>query len=175
MFQGWDNYFMLVGAASGGLIGLLFVVVTLTANFERERAMRGSAIYLTPTMIQFALALTTSAIVVAPLAGPLAASLIAGGGAVGLGYAVRTAIGILGLSKAADPPHWSDLWCYAALPAAAYLGLEAAVAGLFAHAPWAPGALAALLLAALLLAIRNAWDLITWMAPRGGRGNPRSL
>ena len=32
MFAGWNNYFMLLGAASGSLIGLLFVVVTLTAG-----------------------------------------------------------------------------------------------------------------------------------------------
>ena len=30
---------------------------------------------------------------------------------------------------------------------------------------WAATALAALLMALMLLAIRNAWDLITWMAP----------
>ena len=28
MFRGWDNFFMLLGTASGGLIGLVFIVVT---------------------------------------------------------------------------------------------------------------------------------------------------
>jgi len=39
MFEGWDNYFVLLGTASAGLIGLLFVVITLTSNFERSRAL----------------------------------------------------------------------------------------------------------------------------------------
>jgi hypothetical protein len=170
VFEGWDNYFVMTGTASAGLIGLLFVVVTLTSNFERERALRGSAIYLTPTMTHFAVVLTASAIVLAPRLPPaLTASLLGGAGVVGLGNAVRTAVGILELGKGADPPHWTDLWCYAVLPGAVYVGLEGAVAGLMAGGGWAPGAVAALLLATLLIAIRNAWDLITWMAPQGAK------
>jgi len=36
--------------------------------------------------------------------------------------------------------------------------------------PWAHGGLAAVITLALLLAIRNEWDLITWIAPRHGAG-----
>ena len=43
MFQGWDNYFFMLGSAGAGLIGLLFVVVTLTAGIDRSRAQRGAA------------------------------------------------------------------------------------------------------------------------------------
>ena len=57
MFEGWDNYFVLTGTAAGGLIGLLFVVVTLTAGFERSRALRGSEIYMTPNLVHFAVVL----------------------------------------------------------------------------------------------------------------------
>ena len=32
MFDGWDNYFVLLGTAAAGLIGLLFVVVTHSAG-----------------------------------------------------------------------------------------------------------------------------------------------
>ena len=66
MFHGWDNFFFMIGSAAGGLIGLLFVVVTLTAGFERSQALRGSALYMTPTAMHFAAVLSISAVAVAP-------------------------------------------------------------------------------------------------------------
>src|ERR1700740_3153229 len=50
VFQGWDNFYFMVGSAAAGLIGLLFVVVTLTAGFDRDQAQRGQALYMNPTM-----------------------------------------------------------------------------------------------------------------------------
>jgi hypothetical protein len=46
-----------------------------------------------------------------------------------------------------------------------YLGLAVAAAGVWARAAWATQALAGLLLSLLLLGIRNAWDLVSTMAP----------
>jgi hypothetical protein len=45
-----------------------------------------------------------------------------------------------------------------------------AAAGVWVGWPLAVGAGAALLMILMLVAIRNAWDLITWMAPRGPGG-----
>ena len=62
---------------------------------------------------------------------------------------------------------------YGVTPAAAYAGLAANTAGLWAGADWAAPAMAVLVLALLLIGVRNAWDLVTWMAPQrgGGSGN----
>jgi hypothetical protein len=176
VFEGWDNYFVLMGTASGGLIGLLFVVVTLTAGFDRSKALRGQAIYMTPTMVHFAATLAISAIVLAPKLQPhLAAILIGGAILAGGGNAARTCLGIVGLHRNRnDPPHWSDFWCYGAAPIGVYLALAAAAAGLWNGAPRAVDALAALLLTLLLVAIRNAWDLITWIAPGPPPGSAAS-
>jgi hypothetical protein len=169
MFQGWDNYFLMLGSAGAGLIGLLFVVVTLTANVERSRALRGSALYLTPTMIHFAVVLTSSAVAQAPRISPtLTAIILAAGALVGLCNAVRTWLGISALPKNGDPPHWSDIWTYGGAPGVIYLALIGAAAAVWTQASFAVGALASLLMILLLVAIRNAWDLITWMAPQGG-------
>jgi hypothetical protein len=169
MFQGWDNYFLMLGSAGAGLIGLLFVVVTLTANVERSRAMRASAIYLTPTMVHFAVVLTSSAVAQAPRISPrLAAIILAVGALVGLCNAVRTWMGISAFAKSGDPPHWSDIWTYSGAPGVIYIALAADAVAVWMQAPFAVGALAALLMILLLVAIRNAWDLITWMAPQGG-------
>jgi len=167
MFHGWDNYFQMMGAASAGLIGLLFVVVTLTAGFETSQAQRGQAFYMTPTGLNFASVLTISAMALAPGLSPTAMAIAFGLVAlIGLGNAIRASIGIARPRASTDRPHWSDFWCYGAAPVAIYLGLLAATIGLATRASWAVHALAGLLLFQLLLGIRNAWDLVTYIAPR---------
>lgn len=166
MFEGWDNYFVLLGTASGGLIGLLFVVVTLTSGQERSRALWAAGIYMTPIAVHFGAVLSISAATLVPRLTPQeVAVLIAIFATLGFIAAARTSHGIFTLRSSGDPPHWSDLWGYGVCPAAVYLLLEAEAAAVWLRTPWAPYALAALLLILLLLAIRNAWDLITWMAP----------
>jgi hypothetical protein len=168
MFEGWDNYFVLLGTAAAGLIGLLFVVITLTANFERSRALWAAGIYMTPIAVHFAAVLSISAITMVPrLTPPQVAVLVATLAAAGLAAASRTCFGILGISKSDSPPHWSDLWGYGVGPASVYVAIVGAATAIWLQLAWAVYALAALLLILLLLAIRNAWDLITWMAPQG--------
>ena len=49
VLQGWDNFYYLIGSAAAGLIGLLFVVMTLTAGRDRSRIVRAAlVIYMTP-------------------------------------------------------------------------------------------------------------------------------
>ncbi len=167
VFQGWDNYFYMMGSAAAALMGLLFVVATLTAGFERSQAQRGASLYLTPTVLHFALVLSTAAVALAPRTPIWATAGLFGLGAlVGLANALRACIGIRSMRTGAQAPHWSDFWCYGAAPVVLYLGLAGAAAALWAGLEWAVHATAALLLALLLCGIRNAWDLITWMAPR---------
>jgi hypothetical protein len=64
-------------------------------------------------------------------------------------------------------PHWSDLWCYGAVPLLLYLLLGATAVAAFQGARWASYAFAADTLALLLIGVRNAWDLVTWLAPGG--------
>ena len=166
MFQGWTEYFVLLGTASAGLIGLLFVVVTLTSGQDRSRALWAAGIYMTPIAVHFGVVLSISATTLVPrLTLPQIAGLIAMFAALGLAAATRTCLAIFELRSKPDPPHWSDFWGYGAGPAALYLLLEAAAVSVWLNVAWAAYLLAALLLILLLAAIRNAWDLITWMAP----------
>lgn len=164
MFLGWDNFYILLGSASGGLIGLLFIVVTLTSNMDRDRALQGASRYMTPTVLLFAAVLLVSAIASAPLplsrhrAGLAALALVL------FVWALTNVWRMFGLSTGAPPTHWTDPWCYAGFPALAYLALGVAAA---VGSGLGVGVVAATI---LMLGVRNAWDLITWIAPRGGAG-----
>lgn len=162
MFEGWDNYYLIIGGAAGALIGLMFVVATLGTGRNRDESLRGASIYMTPTVVAFSVVLVVAAFTDVPHLAPeaWAAGLGAIGGAGAL-YAAANLRRIYG-GKA---PHWTDYWCYGWAPLACYLALGAAAASTAAGAPWAEHAVAAVMMAILLLAIRNAWDLVTWLAP----------
>ncbi len=168
MFEGWSEYYLVVGSAAGALIGLLFVVVTLTQGYERSRAMMGVSLYMTPTAVHFAVVLTIGALATAPRLAAWTAVLVVGTCAVaGLVNAVHAALGIRKFrTTSQEPPHWTDFWAYGALPAVLYAGLGAVATGLWSSSGWAVDATGVLALSLLLLGIRNAWDLVTWMAPR---------
>ena len=40
MSRAWNDFYYLTGSAGAGLIGLLFVVVTLSSDTERSRVMQ---------------------------------------------------------------------------------------------------------------------------------------
>ena len=166
MFEGWGDFYIMLGPAAAGLIGLLFVVVTLTPGLDRSKVARGQALYMTPMVVQFAVVIIVAGVVLAPAQPiPVVGAVVGFCTLLGLGNALRTCLGIRANSKGEDPPHWTDFWWYGVAPAVVYLVLAGVTAAILAHAPLAAEALAATALALLLVAIRNAWDLITWIAP----------
>ena len=44
MPQGWESFYLLIGGAAGALIGLLFVVITLTAELNPAETTVGSKV-----------------------------------------------------------------------------------------------------------------------------------
>jgi hypothetical protein len=175
VFGGWDNFHFLLGSAAAALIGLLFLVATLTSGLHNDpaRTARGMVFYLTPTAMHFAVVLTTSAVAMAPrFAVWVKAVLFLLCALVGLANAVRACVGIRTPHGGDGPFDWSDFALYGVVPAAIYLALAVASVAIYVRAGWAVQLSAAAMLALLLIGIRNAWDLVTWMAPkaRGGGG-----
>src|SRR5262245_60731987 len=66
MFSDWEHFYLIVGGAAGAVIGVMFVVTTLTAGLEENRASRGARIYITPIVFHFAIVLIISAMAVTP-------------------------------------------------------------------------------------------------------------
>ena len=174
MLSGWTNFYLILGPASATLIGLMFVVVSLTSGLERSRALRAGAAYMTPTILHFGAVLVVSATAVAP---PMPAGLlglvvgaVAVAGAVG---AVRACVQLRAFVVGpGSNPHWSDHLTYGVLPLVLYLALAGVALGLACGARLAVNALALTTLALLIMGVRNAWDLISWMAPKADPEDP---
>jgi hypothetical protein len=169
MFHGWDNFFLVTGPAAGSLIGLLFVVVTLTAGRDRESTLRGAALYLTPTVFHFGVVMAISAVAMAPGLTATETALIVGAIALyGVGYTGLIAWRLWNADRQVKP-HWSDVWMYGGMPPIVYFLMVIATGIEFYRPAFAPYVIALMLMALLFMGIRNAWDLVTWMAPMVGQ------
>jgi hypothetical protein len=166
MFEGWGEFYLLAGSAAAVLIGLLFVVVTLTQDHTRSSVLTGAKLYMGPVVLHVSFVLVLSAAALAPGITPAAFAIVSG--AVALWGLVRGAFVIAGISGLAgeDKPHWSDVWFYGIVPSLLYLLLAGIAAAFWTGQPWATHALAAIVTALLLVTVRNEWDLVTWLAPR---------
>ena len=163
--EGWENFYLLIGSAAGALIGLLFVVATLNNRVERSKALRGTMLYMTPIVFHFAMIVVMSAVAMVPhLAREGAGGATSAWAFVGLvhGAVILT---MFRLVRSPGQPHWSDIWFYAVAPTVIYAAMAGASWTVWSGNPWAQAAIAAILVSLLMLCVRNAWDLVTWLAP----------
>jgi hypothetical protein len=166
MFGDWENFYLIVGGAAGALIGVMFVVTTLSAGLEQNRASRGARVYITPIVFHFAIVLIVSAIAVTPgLPIEAIAAVVGLCALLGLTYSLVTTMRIFAIQDL-DLPDWEDKIFYGILPAIVYLSLAGAAAAVWFAPMMAALSIAIVMLAILLVGIRNAWDLATYLVIR---------
>jgi hypothetical protein len=165
MFEGWENYYLMIGSAAGALIGLMFVVVTLTAGRDRAEVERGKHLYTSPIVWHLAVILMLSGAATIPGIRASIFAIAAGGLALlGMAIGVRSAAGIFRNPGAPDSPLFDMFW-YGLAPAIAYVGLAGAALAVLCGRPWGTTAVAVDLMALLLVSIHAEWDLVTYLAP----------
>lgn len=166
MFGDWENFYLIVGGGAGALIGVMFVVTTLTASLEESRASRGARIYITPIVFHFSIVLIISAMAVTPDL-PLEAVgvLVAVCAVLGFIYALVTTMRIFAIQDL-DIPDWEDKTFYGIVPTIVYFLLAGAAAAVWFAPMRAALCIAIVMLAILLVGIRNAWDLATFLVIR---------
>jgi hypothetical protein len=164
MFEGWQTFYQMTGGAAATLIGLMFIVATLTAGRDPSASSQGPRLFTTPTVFHFTSVLVVSGLALTPdgEAG-WAKAIMAVWAVAGLAQAMRIAVA---LARARNLTHWSDFWWYGAATAGAYVVVAVAALLACGRLPHAAFYLALGLLALLVVTIRNAWDLVTWLAPR---------
>jgi hypothetical protein len=168
VFSAWSSFYVMTGSSAAALIGLMFVVITLTAG---DRAVRNNpdsiSTYSTPTVMHFGAAFLISALFVAPWHRPIVPAIVLALGSLsGLLYVAHTAI------RAMQLPYTPDLedrvW-YTLVPLLAY---GVVFIGAIALPPFTTKALFAVGAGVVLLTfmgIRNAWDIVTFLVMRAGR------
>jgi len=168
MFDGWQAFYQMTGGAAATLTGLLFIVASLTTGRQVSVTSAGVRLFTTPTVFHLVSVLVISALMLAPDGeGRSQSAIITVWSAGGLVYSVGRTVGLARLEKHS---HWSDIWWYGFAPMACFLALAAASITACLRAPHAAYYVALCLTAQLVVAVRNAWDLVTWLAPR--RGDP---
>ncbi len=161
-FDGWENFYVIVGSSAGALIGLQFVVITLIADLPNDRVdPQAGRAFATPSVVHFGAVLLLSAIASAPWNGiGVAATLwgmLGGLGAMYVGFVARHM-----RRSTAYRPVFEDWLCHALLPLVSYATL---VVSAFTFGTPARSSLFFVGAAALLLlfvGIHNAWDAITY-------------
>ena len=156
----WRDFYVTIGTASGAIVGASFIVATLASELkERTLGLRG---FITPTAVYLGSVLVGSAILTAPTLTPFALALLLGiGGAAGAVYAVIVATRVWNMNL-----DLADRACYVVIPILAYAAIAvAAVLESWAFA-WTFDTLAVALVVILIVGMRNAWDMATFMIMR---------
>jgi hypothetical protein len=166
MFESWGEYFFMIGSSAAALIGLMFVVVTLTAGRDREEVERGKHLYTSPIVWHLAVVLVLSGAAIAPTVPSELYGYACGGLAlIGIAMGIRSAFGIARRPGSPDAAGFDTFW-YGVAPAIVYVGLAGAALAVLGGARWASTAVAGDLMALLLVSIHAEWDLVTYLAPR---------
>ena len=166
MFQGWENYYLSLGPSAAALIGLMFVVVTLTAGRDRNEVQRGKRLYTSPIVWHLGVVLVLSGAASAPtMTAPLFGAVVGGLAVLGIGVCAHNAIEIARVPISGEENNRFDVWWYGIIPALAYLGLGLAALLVLLGNRWGASATAAALMALLLISIHGEWDLVTYLAP----------
>lgn len=160
-FAKWDSFYVIVGSASGALIGLQFVVLTLIAGRPELRESGAGSAFATPTIVHFSAALLLSALERVPWQSILAIAVLWGlFGFIGSGYVVvvirRMRI------QAVYRPEFEDWLFFAVLPLAAYATLAVSAFVAPYHMRGALFGVAAAALSLLFIGIHNAWDSVAF-------------
>ena len=164
MFEHWGEFYLLLGSAAAVLIGLIFVVVTLMQDRSRSSVLAGSKLYMGPIVLDVSFVLVLSAAALMPgITHREFAVVCAAVAAWGL---VRGIMSVIGISRLKEEVHWTDVWFYGAIPSVLFAALLVVAWGFWSQAEWSVHSVAAVNTVILLLAIRNEWDLVTWLAPR---------
>jgi hypothetical protein len=165
VFRQWSDFYVICGSSSAALTGLVFVVVTLSAERRRGRpgTSEGTSVFSSPTIMHFCIAFLISGIFAAPWPAPgLAGTSIGLAGLFGVGYISNVFYRVVRLTI--YEPDVSDWTWFVGLPFATYIVLS--VAGfMLVHEP-IPSAFAigAATLLLIFIGIHNAWDVVTYLA-----------
>ena len=165
LLSSWQNFYTIMGTAAATLTGLMFVVTTLIAGLDAHLSTLNAAVsaFNTPTVVHFGTVLLLAGALSAPWQTFLSLSLLLG--LLGLGMVFYS---IIVLRRMWRVPHYQStledwLW-YMAFPLLDHVLLIVAAFVLPKSPSVALYIVASVTMLLLLVGIRNAWDMVTFLA-----------
>ncbi|HJZ50085.1 MAG TPA: hypothetical protein VKE41_23085 [Roseiflexaceae bacterium] len=162
----WGNFYMLAGAASATLTGLMFVAISLGAGLVNERATQRVRTFVTPMVVNFAVVLVIALLIAIPTLTRLKLGVVlALLGLSGIGYIGITCFRMLYRHEREqlDRQHW--VWHFL-LPGLSYLLVTSTAVWLLLSDETGLDQLAIAIALLLVVGIRNAWNVTLWIAQR---------
>lgn len=176
---GWQNFYVIIGAAAATLTGLMFVVVTLVSALRVRVTSPEEAFstFNTPNVVHFGVALLVAAIISAPWEVLWYAGLLLG--CLGLGGMVYVLIILRRVLRQARReadyhPVLEDWVWHTIFPLVSYTALLIAAILLPVYPVTALFIIAAGVVLLLFIGIHNAWDNIVYIATQLGRPQEQS-
>ena len=165
LLSSWQNFYMIMGTAAATLTGLMFVVTTLIASIDVHLSTLNAAVsaFNTPTVVHFGTVLLLAGILSAPWQTFSNLSLLLG--LLGLGMVFYS---VIVLRRMWRVPHYQStledwLW-YMAFPLLANTLLIIAAFVLPKNPSTGPYIVGSGTILLLIVGIRNAWDMVTFLA-----------
>jgi hypothetical protein len=161
----WQNFYFMAGGASAGLLGLMFVTLSMGTHLITDETQNQIRLFVTPSIVYFVSALLVACVMLVPAFTPPALALILVLG--GLGGTARIAHPVWHLIQTARKHQDFDLGDWLAqiiFPPLSYILILAAGVCL-ASTQWSLaffGVWAATILL-LICAIANTWSLVMWI------------
>ena len=163
----WHDFYVLMGTAGATLAGLVFVAISLGTRLLNQDNLAGWRTYTDQPLLSFATALAKAGVLLVPtLTGLTLGALLCLIGAANLGYSgflVRQLV----RARQQRPLSAADwLWQVTAPLLGSVLTLGAGVGFLLGEREVALSVTAFVSLLLLLVGIRNAWNMVLWVAAR---------
>jgi len=162
----WSSFYVMTGSSAAALTGLMFVMITLVTRTERAEEMRaGISTFSTPTVMLFAAALLVSAVLIAPWRSLVHAGVVVALiGLSGVAYILRVMHRARRLKLTTYTADLEDWTWYTILPFVAYGTISASAIALPTAPVQALFTLAGGVVLLVFIGIRNAWDIVTYIA-----------
>jgi hypothetical protein len=165
LLSSWQNFYMIMGTAAATLTGLMFVVTTLIAGIDAHLSTLNAAVsaYNTPTVVHFGTVLLLAGILSAPWQTSSSLSVLLG--LLGLGMVVYSIIVMRRMRRVPNYQSTFEDWLwYLAFPLLAHVLLMVAAFVLADNPDPALYMVGSAMILLLLVGIRNAWDMVTFLA-----------
>ena len=165
LLSNWQNFYMLIGTAAATLTGLMFVVTTLIAGIDTHVSTLNAAVsaFNTPTVVHFSAVLMLAGIFSAPWQTFSSLSLLLV--LLALGMVIYSLIVLRRMWRVPNYQSTLEDWLwYMAFPLFAHVLLIVAALVLLKNPSLALYIVSSAMMLLLLVGIRNAWDMVTFLA-----------